>query len=41
MPIHPENRARYPKDWKAIREQVLERAAHKCEGSPAYWRRTR
>jgi hypothetical protein len=31
MPIKPENRGRYPKNWKEIREQVLERAAHACE----------
>lgn len=26
MPIKPENRARYPKNWKAIRVEILERA---------------
>jgi hypothetical protein len=31
MPIKPENRARYPKNWKAIRTEVLERAGHRCE----------
>lgn len=31
MPIKPENRARYPANWKAIREQILERARHCCE----------
>ncbi len=31
MPIRPENRARYPKDWKAIRERILERAGNRCE----------
>ena len=31
MPIKPENRARYPKDWKQIRQRVLERAGNKCE----------
>ncbi len=36
MPIKPENRARYPKNWKAIRAHILERAGHKCEGSPAF-----
>lgn len=36
MPIKPENKARYPKDWKAIRSEVLERAGHSCEGSPDY-----
>ena len=36
MPIKPENQKRYPKDWKAIRERILERANNCCEGSPAY-----
>ena len=31
MPIKPENRARYPKDWQQIRERILERAGHACE----------
>jgi 5-methylcytosine-specific restriction endonuclease McrA len=31
MPIKPENKARYPANWKQIRAQVLERAQHKCE----------
>ena len=31
MPIRPENRARYPKDWKRIREEILKRADNKCE----------
>ena len=31
MPIKPENRARYPKDWPPIRAAILERAGHKCE----------
>ena len=31
MPIKPENRARYPADWKAIRERILLRAANCCE----------
>lgn len=30
-PIKPENKAKYPKDWKAIRTEILERADHKCE----------
>ncbi|RUQ28768.1 MAG: hypothetical protein EKK68_14035 [Candidatus Competibacteraceae bacterium] len=30
MPIKPENRHRYPKDWKAIRAAILERAGHRC-----------
>ena len=36
MPIKPENRKRYPKDWKEIRLQALIRAGHKCQGSPMY-----
>lgn len=31
MPIKPENKARYPKDWPAIRTAILERAQHRCE----------
>ncbi len=36
MPIKPENRARYPKDWPAISRRVREEAGNRCEGSPAY-----
>eukprot|EP01098_Paradermamoeba_levis_P005794 TRINITY_DN2422_c0_g1_i3.p1 TRINITY_DN2422_c0_g1~~TRINITY_DN2422_c0_g1_i3.p1 ORF type:complete len:233 (-),score=53.02 TRINITY_DN2422_c0_g1_i3:96-794(-) len=36
MPITEKNKDRYPKDWKAIRQKVLERAQNKCEGSPPY-----
>ena len=36
MPIKPENRARYPKDWKRIADAIRERAMQQCEGSPAY-----
>lgn len=36
MPIRPENRARYPRDWKVISLQVREAAGWRCEGSPAY-----
>lgn len=36
MPIRPENRARYPKDWKQIVERVRERSGDACEGSPAF-----
>jgi 5-methylcytosine-specific restriction endonuclease McrA len=36
MPITPENRARYPKNWKEIRERILARAGNCCEGSPKY-----
>ena len=31
MPIKPENRHRYPDNWKVIRSQILERAEHRCE----------
>jgi len=32
MPIRPENRDRYPDNWKSeIRPRILERAKHKCE----------
>jgi 5-methylcytosine-specific restriction endonuclease McrA len=31
MPIKPENRARYPKDWPAIRARILARAGNACE----------
>lgn len=31
MPIKPENRARYPRNWKQIRAAILERAGHRCE----------
>lgn len=31
MPIKPENRGRYPKDWPAIRARILRRADHRCE----------
>lgn len=38
MPIRPENKARYPKDWPAISMRIRERAGHKCEqcGVPNY-----
>lgn len=38
MPIRPENKARYPKDWKQISLQIRERAGQKCEdcGVPNY-----
>lgn len=36
MPIRPENRARYPKDWKAISLEVRTAAGWVCEGSPTY-----
>ena len=31
MPIRPENRARYPKDWKEIRASILKCAGNRCE----------
>ena len=31
MPIKPENKARYPKNWKQIRISILERANNCCE----------
>lgn len=32
MPIRPENRARYPKDWKAISHRIrFDRAGGRCE----------
>lgn len=31
MPIKPENRARYPSDWKQIRDRILARAHYQCE----------
>lgn len=45
MPIKPENRTRYPANWKQIREGILLRAGGKCEhpfctatnGTIGYW----
>lgn len=31
MPIRPENRKRYPADWKQVRERILRRAHYRCE----------
>lgn len=31
MPIKPENRNRYPKNWQQIRARILERAHNRCE----------
>lgn len=36
MPIRPENRARYPSDWKSIAVEVKTAAGWRCEGSPKY-----
>lgn len=31
MPIKPENKSRYPKEWKRIRTEILKRACNCCE----------
>lgn len=31
MPIRPENKSRYPKNWPEIRERILRRALWRCE----------
>ncbi len=31
MPIRPENKARYPKDWPAISKRIRRRARNRCE----------
>lgn len=31
MPIHPENKARYPKDWKQIADGIRLRSGGQCE----------
>lgn len=37
MPIRPENRNRYPNNWKSeVRPFILERARDRCEGSPDF-----
>jgi len=36
IPIKPENRKRYPNNWREIRLEVLKRACYHCEGSPKY-----
>lgn len=36
MPIKPENKARYPKEWPQIRERIKTRSGNKCEGSPDF-----
>ena len=36
MPISKENRALYPRDWKAVSARIRQRAGNRCEGSPAY-----
>ena len=37
MPVKPENRGRYPANWRSeIRPAILTRAGNCCEGSPTY-----
>ncbi len=36
MPIRPEMRDKYPKDWKLISHEVREAAGWRCVGSNAY-----
>jgi len=36
MPIRPENRKRYPANWKAISARIRDRAGQRCEGSPDF-----
>lgn len=36
MPIKPENKKRYPKNWKEIRERKLLEAGNCCQGSPDF-----
>jgi len=36
MPIKPENRARYPANWKEIRARILKRAGNRCEWPGCY-----
>lgn len=37
MPIKPEYKHLYPTDWMEIRDEVLQRAGHRCEGSPGFY----
>lgn len=36
MPIKPESKKRYPRNWRAIRVAILERSSGFCEGTPIY-----
>jgi 5-methylcytosine-specific restriction endonuclease McrA len=36
MPIKPENRARYPANWKQIRAAILARAGDQCENCKTF-----
>lgn len=31
MPIKPENKAKYPKDWREISQRIRQRASNRCE----------
>ncbi|MEW6419338.1 MAG: hypothetical protein AB1480_14700 [Nitrospirota bacterium] len=33
MPIRPENKHRYPANWKEIVKRIKERADNKCDGA--------
>lgn len=37
MPIKPENRGRYPPNWREIVELVRHRSGDRCEGSPGFY----
>ena len=37
MPIRPEERARYPADWRMISRAIRARANDRCEGSPGHY----
>lgn len=37
MPVRPCQKARYPKEWKAISLEVRGRAGWRCEGSPGHY----
>ncbi len=37
MPIKPENKERYPKDWKSVViPRIRDRSGNACEGSPFF-----
>ena len=37
MPIRPENKHLYPKNWREISRAAIQRAGNRCVGSPRYW----
>lgn len=37
MPIRPEEKARYPEDWRHISRAIRARANDICEGSPGHY----